>query len=105
MRALLTSQGVETHRLRTAVLEEQIYTHTHTHTHPYTKKLCTKNYRQPRNAENKSLPQGRTLQLVIQYQMLSLEDIHMLVMLYGPSGLCLYIWKHTHTHRGIWKDN
>ena len=39
----------------------------------------TKNYQQLRNAESgkNSLPQGRTQQLVIQYQMVNPENVYM----------------------------
>ena len=59
----------------------------------------TKNYRPLRDAESgrNSLPQGRAHQLVIQYQMVSLENRHTHNIIQAEQGVFMYI-------RHAWMD-
>lgn len=59
----------------------------------------TKNYRQLRKTGNGkiSLPLRRAHQLVVQCQMVSTENVHLL-KIYGPNKSYLGIYVHTYTH-------
>ena len=60
---------------------------------------CTKNYRPRRNAKSRrnSLTQEEQIQLVIQYQMVSPENIYTQVTSYILSRLYLSVLEYIHT--------